>query len=174
MNLSKPVTSKIIQLFGEPSAESKRMGYVAHTGIDFQAKIQEVKAAHDGEMRIENTVAYILSKSTNIKGIPCRIETAYAHLAEIEEKTEVKAGEVIGKTSRNKGLHFSLTVYWLKNGKYVAHKDNGYNGRVDPLPYFEREVEYVYAKIILLITMLTFIVYQTRLDEKIKIILNNF
>lgn len=167
MKLLKPIKGNIIQRYGGYSKESEDLGYMGHTGIDFEPMDSEVKAAHDGVVTVKNGNVYILrEKEVKLNGVPTLIETAYVHMGEIKDLKKVERGDVIGRTLKNKGLHFSLIAYWREGNAYKADEQNGYNGRIDPLPYFSSPMKYVKALIVLILILCSLLVSNQGLHNK--------
>jgi len=129
-----------------------------------------ILASHDGYLsvgynnsRTAGIYMKILSPEVEIDGKPCKVETVYFHLNRIrvwrgdDHKTAleqingddfVKAGTIIG-WSGNTGqyttgahLHFGMKILWKVGREYVAEKSNGYDGCVDPMPFFQDDVIY--------------------------------
>jgi len=124
-----------------------------------------ILAAHDGYLTrtynddpIKGIGMNITSEEVLLDGVPCKVETTYFHLSELRvwkgdklhtgwEKRKgenfVKAGTIIGwggntgKYTTGAHLHFGMRPLWKKGKSYVAQWNNGYNGRVNPLPYLK-------------------------------------
>jgi len=125
----------------------QQWGLKGHNGVDFQAVDGfNVYAAHSGIVSYAQTYddggkkpmkhVEILSQEEDFK-------TIYLHLAEynVSEDYKVHAGQLIGKCD-NTGkyttgnhLHFGLKP--VSAVGWTIQKNNGYNGAIDPTPYFK-------------------------------------
>lgn len=140
-----PVKDVMInQLFGANALGwYKQWGLLGHNGIDFQAKTGcPVVAAHDGIVVFAGKdgdggiCVEILSSRTGDG-----FKTIYYHLKDVavEVGWEIKAGILIGhadntgKYTTGDHLHFGMKL--TKDG-ITFNKNNGYNGAIDPAPYF--------------------------------------
>jgi len=120
----------------------KNLGMKGHNGIDFRARRGcPILATHSGII--------IRAGQDGGGGIVVEIatdtyKTIYYHLLKVNVKTgqDVKAGQIIaeadntGKYTTGDHLHFGFK--FIENGK-TLNKDNGYNGAVDPTPYFANQ-----------------------------------
>lgn len=162
LKYTKGQKTSITQRFGEnPEFYSPMKG---HNGIDFVNGYQKsaygtgIVAVHDGKVSrvISNTPMSTMGNGVYIikQEGDTLYRTIYWHLSEVLVKAgqEVKQGQLIGRMG-NSGivrpvpttscpycgthLHFGLYPYIKKDGTWVKQfKDNGYNGAVDPMPYF--------------------------------------
>jgi murein DD-endopeptidase MepM/ murein hydrolase activator NlpD len=142
MQLLLPVRDiSITQPFGVNYLDFyKKLGMKSHNGVDFRAKHGcPVLAAHGG------LVSNCGTDSQGGKFVELDsadgYRTIYYHLLTVDVKKGIgiNAGFVIG-TADNTGiyttgdhLHFGLKQ--IKNGQ-TLNKDNGYNGAIDPSPFF--------------------------------------
>lgn len=130
--------------------------YAAHDGYVISDKtIQKDTSGRFVRLRTDEIV---------IDGKTCYVETVYFHLKEARVSITddiskswfdwgrilnkgsrfIKAGQLIG-ISDNTGqyttgahLHFGMYIYWKdSNGMFSKDWKNGYDGAVDPLPYFK-------------------------------------
>lgn len=147
---AKPLSNCFItQLFGQNQVSFyKQLGLKGHNGIDFRAVSNTpCFAVFDGVVKyasIDNQESltkgrYVYIESEEIDSV--KYQALYFHLNETQVKAgdKVTAGQQIG-LSGNTGqyttaphLHFGLYKY--VNG--VRDVNNGYDGAVDPYPYFE-------------------------------------
>ena len=121
----------------------RKLGLDGHNGVDFRAFTGcPVYAAHDGiiekavnDSGLGNYVSIVSSREGE------GVRTRYGHLAEyiVRFGQEVKAGTLIGladntgKYTTGSHLHFDLAE--IVDG-VVINRDNGYNGCIDPAPFF--------------------------------------
>lgn len=146
------------QLFGENDLDYSLLGLKGHNGIDwktthFDKGEAPVIAAHDGEVisdpDIQSDTAgrfvKILSDETMIGSRKCKIMTLYFHLSKCKRQLgeKVKKGMLIGIAGNTGGftsgphLHFGMYPLWKQpDGSYKKDANNGYDGAVDPMPYF--------------------------------------
>lgn len=122
------------------------MGMLGHwqNGVDFKAyNGTECYASHDGEVTYAGTdgdggVSVTLTDKIN------HFKTIYYHLQKVLCKVGdvVKAGDLIGlcdntgKYTTGDHLHFGLKEL-DDNNFNVKNYNNGYNGAIDPSPYFK-------------------------------------
>jgi len=123
----------------------KKLGLLAHNGIDFKARIgARLLAAHDGIVTYANTDSgggkcVIISSTVEGAGY----KTIYYHLSEIKVKNGdiVEAGKVIGKTGNTgkytTGPHLHFGLKKIFDGATINTK-NGYKGAIDPSLYFKK------------------------------------
>ena len=120
-----------------------------HNGIDFNAKNScPIYASHDG-------VIYYCG-TDNTGGIEVDIwnkdnlfKTIYYHLDHyiVSQGQQVKAGDLIayadntGLYTTGSHLHFGLKLTNQDGSTLTANRNNGYNGAIDPSPYFTQEYD---------------------------------
>jgi len=121
------------------------LGLEGHNGIDFQLHTGcPVYAAHDGVVtraRKDSGGGVGIYICSTLRGEG--IKTIYYHLQKCEVKRgdKVKCGQRIatgdntGKYTTGSHLHFGLKEIY--NGATI-NKDNGFNGAIDPAPFFEK------------------------------------
>lgn len=144
INLRLPLKDiYIVQPFGVNYADFySELGMKGHNGIDFRAKHDcPIFSAHDGIVLTAGTdnlggnLVQIWNEQNNFK-------TLYYHLNDwsVSQGQEVKAGDLIGHAD-NTGiyttgdhLHFGLKE--TTTGGNTKYPNNGYNGCLDPAPYF--------------------------------------
>ena len=135
--LSRPVSQDIALLttnpFGAHDPIYDQLGYPGHPGIDYEAPLgTPINSCDDGTV----TFAGAAGTAGNMVIVTHSYgKTRYLHLSEIQVATgtEVTKGEQIGlsgNTGLSTGPHLHLDLYLNS-----APVDNGYDGRVDPLPY---------------------------------------
>jgi len=135
--------------------------YAAHSGCVISDATQQSDTA--------GRFVKILSDEVEINGRKCKVSTVYFHLFTCRVSTHqdpndfryremyyvkpgshyIKAGQEIGTTD-NTGkyttgphLHFGMYILWKqKDGSYKKDADNGYDGAVDPMPYFLDDMIY--------------------------------
>lgn len=124
----------------------KELGYKGHNGVDLYAPNRWiVRAAHEGEVIMVRTDR-TGGKEINIVSKDGKYKTVYYHLKifMVSVGQKVKAGDVLaladntGKYTTGSHLHFSLKEV-VKNewgGYNTLNRDNGYNGAIDPEPYW--------------------------------------
>jgi len=143
-----PVKDVMInQKFGENALNwYKQWGLLGHNGIDFQAKDGcPVIATHDGlitwaGMDGDGGISINLLSSLDEDGF----YTIYYHLKDVVIKVgdKIKAGQLIGhadntgKYTTGDHLHFGMKL--TKDGM-TFDRYNGYNGAIDPAPYFPKD-----------------------------------
>jgi len=161
LQLTYPLNKPIIlsQGFGENSqlyADPKYGGIIGHNGIDFHAGHgTPVYAAHDGTCYPEidssggNGVVIRTLKPFEYQGDQVYFKTIYWHLidddAVVKTGQQVKCGDLIGyadNTGASTGdhLHFGLKPQAWNEANwsfYNLEQNNGYNGAIDPTPYFD-------------------------------------
>ena len=146
------------QLFGENDLDYSLLGLKGHNGIDYRTTHFDkgeapVMAAHDGEVisdpDIQSDTAgrfvKILSDETMIGSHKCKIMTLYFHLSKCKRQLgeKVKKGMLIGIAGNTGGftsgphLHFGMyPLLKQPDGSYKKDDTNGYDGAIDPMPYF--------------------------------------
>lgn len=125
------------QKFGNVTSLYTSQGLKGHNGIDFLAKHgQSIYASHDGvciptvDDHGGNTIVLVSNDG--------KFKTIYGHLmgdsAVVENGQKVKAGDLIGyadSTGISTGDHCHMGLCF-----FPQQFDDGYNGYVDPEPYF--------------------------------------
>ena len=136
----------ISQFFGENGTPFyKSIGLAGHNGIDFACvNGTKIFAAHDGEVSKTWTDA----NSTATKGFGVQLwghdgtyYTIYWHFQSVSVKAgdKVKAGDLLGysnNTGQSSGPHLHFALYLNP-----LDMTNGYDGAVDPMPYFEEIIK---------------------------------
>lgn len=148
-----PVKPFIIgQKFGETAYlqyyKDNGVTFTGHNGIDLAAiHGEEVRASHDGvcEVQVDSKqghgVVITTKEKFDYKDRQAYFRSIYWHLIDnIPVKTgqEVKEGDLIGYAdstglSTGSHLHFGLKP---SDGTVNTEQNNGYQGAVDPVPYF--------------------------------------
>lgn len=162
MKLYYPVKPWLVtQRFGETAFLSyyatNGVNVVGHNGMDIlTTRGQPIYAAHDGVCypEVDNKQGHgVVLRSVDkfdYNGQSLSFKTIYWHLIDnIPVKTgqAVKAGEIIGysnSTGLSSGdhLHFGLKPVGVNeaNGAWFnTEQNNGYQGAIDPEPYFNKE-----------------------------------
>lgn len=125
----------VTQLFGENPDMYRWLKMAGHNGIDLatvpNAPIYAVAPGHVLTGRDDGYGNYV-----RVEG--ATLVTVYAHLSSLAVSTSefVSPGRLIGfqgSTGNTKGSHLHLDIR-MKNG---SDTNNGYLGRVDPLPYLD-------------------------------------
>jgi murein DD-endopeptidase MepM/ murein hydrolase activator NlpD len=145
IELMTPVRDVMInQKFGENALGwYKQWGLLGHNGIDFETKTGcPVNAAHAGIVTVagkdgDGGIAIEILSETQDDGF----KTIYYHLQDVLVKVGdiVNMGKLIahadntGKYTTGDHLHFGLKL--TRDGQTV-NKSNGYNGCINPAPYF--------------------------------------
>ena len=135
----------ITQPFGENYADFyQKLGMRGHNGIDFLAKDgTNCFAAHKGIVQwagedSQGGVSVVIWEPEK------KFKTIYYHLKDVcvKANTMVKCGDKIGRCN-NTGiyttgdhLHFGLKE--TDDGGTTINQANGYNGAIDPAPYFPK------------------------------------
>lgn len=143
---------EVIQPFGDNARAYGQVGLDGHNGLDYGVPSgTPVVAAYDGEVKFQGQGVdeVLMGASAGLCVVlhhregQARFLTGYAHLSRVyvKEGAKVKKGDVIalsGASGMTTGdhLHFELIPMGT-----VGHMelDNGYLGRVDPAPYFDKE-----------------------------------
>lgn len=153
----------INQPFGNVMAVYTAMGLKGHNGIDFMTYHgQPIYAAHDGDAYWESDGAsgmgvVICSNQTyDYNGQQVKLKTIYWHMCDPVKEPKfkspiysndiipVKRGDLIGYSdntgiSTGDHLHFGLKPGYAGEPDALFMKlepNNGYNGAIDPKPYF--------------------------------------
>ncbi len=105
----------------------------------------------------------LLTDEIEIDGLKCKVMTLYFHLKEakvgnadpvdspyfrygrdlgkeryVERGVLIGTSDSTGKYTTGPHLHFGMYILWKKpDGTYQAPVSNGYDGSVDPIPYFK-------------------------------------
>ncbi len=160
IKLTQPVKGKLIyapdgiigQKFGECIGDTcnlyKSMGLKGHNGIDFRGKRgTPVYAAHSGKVIYAQEFHSITGKGIKILDETKTFATLYCHCDEllVSAGESVSEGQIIAKMGNSGSDYFYMAVH-LHFGLYETDKNgvtintnNGYNGAIDPLPYFAAE-----------------------------------
>lgn len=116
----------------------------------------------------------IMTDEIEIDGRKCKVKTVYFHLSEarvsITDDLEkpwydwsrwagksgrwIKGGAILigwggntGEYTTGAHLHFGMYIYWKQpDGSYKKEYGNGYDGAVDPMPYFRDNTVYQYGE----------------------------
>jgi murein DD-endopeptidase MepM/ murein hydrolase activator NlpD len=162
-NPVQPVS--VNQPFGDPNNIYKKQGLLGHNGIDFMAKHgQPIYASHDGLASFQidggggHGVVVITDKEYDYEDGTAYFKTIYWHMCDglkepqyqspIADKTgfiPIKTGDLIGyadNTGASTGDHLHFGLKPVAKGEdwgtwYNVSQNNGYNGAIDPAPYFE-------------------------------------
>lgn len=144
MKLYRPLDSKfpISQKWGENPAYYNTIGLNGHNGWDYACPVgTPIFAAHDGTVWFAG-IDPTLSNTIAIDTTDGLYRTFYAHLSSFSvlNGQSVKCGDQIGLSGNSgrytTGPHLHFGIHHIKNYSDVDI-DNGWNGAVDPLPYFE-------------------------------------
>ncbi len=123
----------------------QKLGMKGHNGIDFKTNDScPVFASHDGIITgigADEGAGIYVNITEHPEGLS--FYTVYYHLKETKVllNQKVKAGQIIaladntGKYTTGNHLHFGMKE--ILNGQTI-NKDNGYNGAIDPSPYFPK------------------------------------
>jgi len=155
INLRLPLAQiNTTQLFGQdfwysdPKTGKKFLFYQSyglngHPGIDFKANIGcPVYATHDGIClyagydETNGNLVQVWDEKNNFK-------TLYGHNSEMRVKQGdiIKEGQLIalsGKTGAGTGPHVHFGLKPTRDGGNGLNNGNGYNGAIDPAPYFTK------------------------------------
>jgi len=131
------------------------LGLLGHNGIDFRAiHGQKVYAAHDGTVTysgLDGANGYLVvvktDKQYEYNGGEAYYKTLYGHLLPpmiVSAGQKVKAGDLIAyadNTGKSVGDHLHFGLKPVQQGEadwqwYNVVQENGYNGAIDPEPYF--------------------------------------
>lgn len=163
------------QGFGEantnPSVRERylKYGLKGHNGLDlFAATGDKIYAAHEGTVTYAGldggagkTIVLRTDRAYEYKDGSAYFKTIYGHLKEYKVKIGdvVKIGQLIA-LSDNTGdstgphLHFGLKPQLPGEGDdvwYNFEPSNGYNGAIDPMPYFNhyyaKDIDYIYSNL---------------------------
>jgi len=149
MNLRLPVKDiKVNQPFGANFVDFyQNLGMKGHNGIDFSAKHGcRVYAAHNGIILTAGTD----SQGGNLIQIwdeKNSFKTLYYHLLDwvVIQNQQVKAGDLIGHADNTgiytTGDHLHFGYKETIDGGNTKYPDNGYNGCIDPSPFFTMEYD---------------------------------
>ena len=168
LEISYPVKPILInQRFGNKDQKYTSLGLPGHNGIDFDTRHgQPVYATHSGFASFQvddkggHGVVIITDKEyQSIKGVSSYWKTIYWHLCDgLKEPkfaspfqgktgfTRVNHGDIIGyadNTGFSTGDHLHFALKPVAKGEdwgtwYNLEQTNGYNGAVDPEPYFDK------------------------------------
>lgn len=162
LTLTLPVTPfKINQGFGVNYATYHQFGLQGHNGLDLQAYHgQPVYASHDGMVITEidskqgHGVVLVSEQKYDYLDGEAYYKTIYWHLADpvkepqyqspVKDNQHVKRGDLIGYAdntgfSTGDHLHFGLKPMTVGESILVTsniEQANGYQGAIDPTPYF--------------------------------------
>ena len=159
----KPIL--VNQAFGNPDPKYTSLGLKGHNGIDFHAcNGGRITAAHNGFCSREIVDVYgghgveVTSiDSFYYNGVPAFFKTVYWHLipgTAYKARQKVFVGDLIGLAdntgfSTGDHLHFGLKPQFPPG--INIEQSNGYNGAIDPRPYFNGEYAEDIAKQMLII-----------------------
>ena len=134
----------------------KELGLLGHMGIDFSGDKERLKASFDGVVHKINfyggdksmpwSVSIWSDQIEVIDGQQVRLQACYVHVESttLKEGDVVKKGDIVAigdntgypKYSTAPHCHFEVEPkYWSVNA-WVSDYTNGYNGKVDPQPFF--------------------------------------
>ena len=156
---------QINQPFGNASPLYTSFGLKGHNGIDFYAlDSTEIYATHDGRVTFTGYdgsgglgVVIRTTEQFDYGDGQAYFKSLYWHLKRDSIKVTggqtVKAGDLIAladNTGRSTGAHLHFGLKPIQKGEenwvwFNLSPDNGYNGAVDPLPYFDIS-KYVFTK----------------------------
>jgi murein DD-endopeptidase MepM/ murein hydrolase activator NlpD len=161
--LSYPVNNPVItQIFGaNPQfySDPKYGGIIGHNGIDFYAEHgTPVYATHDGlaQYEIDDNSGHGVVIFNN-----AGFKTIYWHFCDSKKEPQYKSpcengniqvnnGDLIGyadNTGASTGDHLHFGLKFCEKGEdtgawYNLNQKNGYNGALNPLPYFDKSTPY--------------------------------
>jgi len=130
----------ILQGFGPSSIDYSRFGLIGHSGIDYECPIGTPAYASE-----TGTVTKLQTDKDGF-GLHVRLShyesgkevgrTIYAHLSEVDCRMgqKVRAGDLIAETGDS---GFSSVPHLHFEYRPVPLQNNGYNGAIDPTPYFD-------------------------------------
>lgn len=148
----------INQRYGENASPIyKELHMKGHNGIDFYAVDgTPVYATHDGVVTfagLDGSNGNLLVIKTNEQydylGGQAYYKTLYGHLKTgticVHANQQVKVGDMIAQadnTGASEGSHLHFSVKPVQQGEedwkwFNLEQDNGYNGSIDPMPFFE-------------------------------------
>ena len=141
LNYPLALPSFISQGWGLHPEYYNSIGLKAHNGIDFTCpEGTPIYAAHEGIVWFSGTDT-TMSKTIAIDNVGGTYRTFYAHLSELKVNNGqyVRCGDVIGfsgNTGRyTTGPHLHFGLHPIKNYS-DTEPDNGYNGAIDPTPFW--------------------------------------
>jgi murein DD-endopeptidase MepM/ murein hydrolase activator NlpD len=159
IELSFPLNNPIItQLFGANSwfySDPKFGGIIGHNGLDFYAEHgTPIYATHDGlaQYQIDSSAGHgvVIYNDAGFKTIYWHLcnskkEPQYASIIE-SGNVQVHNGDLIGyadNTGVSTGDHLHFGLKFCEKGEgtgtwYNLNQKNGYNGAIDPMPYFDQ------------------------------------
>lgn len=144
------------QKFGVVDSKYTGLGMKGHNGIDFFALDGlTVRAAHDGTVTYAgldgsngNLVVVKTDEKFDYLSSQSFYKTLYGHLKtgtyKVTAGTKVKAGDLLAQadnTGLSTGSHLHFGLKPVQQGEQDWEwvnvvQDNGYNGAIDPMPYF--------------------------------------
>ncbi|MFA5379667.1 MAG: M23 family metallopeptidase [Dehalococcoidia bacterium] len=139
IKLIVPVAGTILQTFGGSPEKYAQFGLIGHNGIDYGCPVgTPVHASAAGQVtkiQTEEGGYGLHIRIQHPNGTAPEDRTIYAHLSEVNVKLnqKVEQGEVVAK-SGNSG--FSTVPHVHFEYRPEPQQANGYNGAVDPTPYF--------------------------------------
>ncbi len=149
---------KVTQKFGQNLVNFyKELGFDGHTGLDIKARTgTPLYAVADGEIkayadRSGGIACELFTEIKEIEGKKVRFKIIYYHLLRNLVKTgdKVQKGQNIalsdntGRYTTGPHLHFGLKPQYLieKENRWVQDKSNGFAGAVDPIPFFDDNID---------------------------------
>jgi murein DD-endopeptidase MepM/ murein hydrolase activator NlpD len=127
---------RISQLFGENPDNYASLGYAGHNGLDFAVPVgTPVLACAPGFVEHARVDPPGYGRYVRIRHDIDNATLIYAHLNAIvvEEGNHVKENQILGysgNTGFSSGPHLHLDIR-----PFAADYNNGYGGRIDPVPY---------------------------------------
>jgi murein DD-endopeptidase MepM/ murein hydrolase activator NlpD len=153
-----------------------KYGLVGHNGLDLYAKTGDpIRASHEGVVTFAGldggagkTIVLCTDRSYPYLEGQAYFKTIYGHLLEFKVKAgdTVKIGQVIALAdntgdSTGSHLHFGLKPQMKDEPDsvwYNLEPNNGYNGAIDPLPYFNhyyaKDIDYIHSNLTIQVTLL--------------------
>lgn len=123
------------------------LGLIGHNGIDFyKGRGEPIYAAHDGIVTYAQDCGSTGGLGIKIKGDG--FYTLYFHNDEIlvSKDENVSEGQIIAKMGNSgsgigivMGVHLHFGLYFLNPDNTIKDYNNGFQGAVDPWPYFINE-----------------------------------
>ena len=139
ISLIDPVAGTILQTFGGSPEVYARFGLRGHNGLDYGCPVgTPVFAAAAGVVTKIDTEANGYGLHIRIQhpnGYKPEYRTIYAHLSEVNVKLNQKVAQG-EQVARSGDSGFSTTPHVHFELRPEPQQANGYNGAVDPTPYF--------------------------------------
>lgn len=141
MRLPFDGTYVLTQKFGERPDYYKNFGLSGHEGVDWGCPTgTPILAVASGQVVRNNFSAKDYGKYVVIWHETLNLGTWYCHLQSFNVAIgdRVQEGQQIGisnNTGNTNGSHLHFGLVQTDSSGYRLHKDNGYQGFIDPMPY---------------------------------------